>query len=57
MLPNPGVDRILVTQDEHPVLVAAGQLPPTATVHDANTGEVVHEIEEVGIGGSLLAAP
>jgi methylamine dehydrogenase heavy chain len=57
VLPNPGIDRIIVTQDEHPVLLAAGQLPPTVTVHDAKTGEVLHEVEEVGIGGSLLAAP
>jgi len=56
-LPNPGVDRILVTQDEHPVLVAAAMLPPTVTVHDATTGEVVREIEEVGLGSALLAAP
>ena len=57
VLPNPGIDLILVTQDEHPVLLAAGQIPPTVTVHDALTGEVVNEIPEVGIGGSLLAAP
>ncbi len=57
LLPNPGVDRILVTQDEQPVLVAAGMLPPTVTVHDAGSGEVVREIPEVGIGSSLLAAP
>jgi methylamine dehydrogenase heavy chain len=57
LLPNPGVDRILVTQDERPVLVAAGMIPPTVTVHDAGTGEVVHEISEVGIGSGLLAAP
>jgi methylamine dehydrogenase heavy chain len=57
VLPNPGVDRILVTQDDHPVLVAAGMIPPTVTVHDAMTGDVVAEIDEVGIGSGLLAAP
>ena len=56
-LPHPGVDRILVTQDEHPVLVAAATLPPTVTVHDATSGAVVREIDEVGLGTSLLAAP
>jgi methylamine dehydrogenase heavy chain len=57
ILPNPGVDRILVTQDDRPVLLAGGMMPPTVTVHDAVTGEVVQEIEEIGIGGSLLAVP
>lgn len=57
VLPNPGVNGILVTQDEHPVLVAAGMMPPTVTVHDAMTGAVVREVEEVGIAESLLAAP
>jgi methylamine dehydrogenase heavy chain len=56
-LPNAGVDRILVTQDERPVLLAAAMLPPTVTVHDAMTGAVVREIEEIGLAGSLLATP
>jgi methylamine dehydrogenase heavy chain len=55
--PNPGVDRILVTQDEHPVLVASASLPPTVTIHDAMTGAVVREVSEVGLAGSLLFAP
>jgi len=57
MLPNLGVDRIVVTQDDRPLLVAAAQLPPTVTVHDATTGAVVREIEEVGLGSSLLTVP
>jgi methylamine dehydrogenase heavy chain len=56
-LPNPGVERILVTQDEHPVLVASASLPPTVTVHDAMTGAVVREVTEPGLAGSLLFAP
>ncbi|HLK13051.1 MAG TPA: amine dehydrogenase large subunit [Candidatus Binatia bacterium] len=55
--PNPGVDRILVTQDEHPVLVASASMPPTVTIHDALTGEVVREIAEPGLAASLLFAP
>ncbi len=57
VLPNTGVDAILVTQDDKPVLVAAGMMPPTVTVHDAMTGEVQREIPEVGLALSLLSAP
>ncbi len=56
-LPNPGVERIFVTQDEHPVLVASASLPPTITVHDAMTGAVVREVSEPGLAASLLFAP
>jgi hypothetical protein len=56
-LPHTGVDNILVTQDERPVLIAAGAMPPTVTVYDAMTGAVTREISEVGIGSSLLFAP
>ena len=57
MMPNPGVERILVTQDAHPLLLASAGLPPTVTVHDAMTGEVLREISEPGIATSLLVAP
>jgi methylamine dehydrogenase heavy chain len=56
-LPNPGVDGILVTQDEHPVLLAAGTIPPTVTVHDAMTGAVLKELPEVGLALSLMYTP
>src|SRR5262249_18363800 len=55
--PNPGIDRILVTQAEHPVLVASASLPPTLTIHDAMTGEVLREVSEPGLAGGLLVAP
>ena len=57
VLPNPGVERILVTQDEHPVLVASASIPPTLTLHDAMTGAVVRHISEPGLAGSLLFTP
>jgi methylamine dehydrogenase heavy chain len=56
-LPHTGVDNILVTQDEHPVLLAGGAMPPTVTVHDAMTGAVLRGVSEVGLGISLLFAP
>ena len=57
VLPNTGVERILVTQDEHPVLVASASIPPAVMVHDAMTGAVVREVSEPGLAGSLLFTP
>ena len=57
VLPNTGVDAIAVTQDDAPVLMAAGMMPPTVTVHDAVTGAVRREIPEVGLALSLLYVP
>jgi methylamine dehydrogenase heavy chain len=57
LLPHPGVERIAVTQDENPVLVAGASVPPTVTVHDAMTGAVVREISEPGIAGTLFYTP
>jgi len=57
VVPNTGADAIIVTQDEHPVLIVAGMMPPTVTVHDATTGAVEREIPEVGLALSLLFTP
>ena len=56
-LPNTGVNAIAVTQDDKPILLAAGMMPPTVTVHDATTGDVLKEISEVGLALSLLSVP
>lgn len=56
-LPNPGIERILVTQDDHPVLIAATSLPPAITVHDALTGEPIGTVTEPGLAGTVLIAP
>jgi len=57
MLPHTGADRLLVTQDEAPVLIISASVPPTVTVHDAETGAFVRDVAEVGIASSLLYAP
>ena len=57
MLPHPGVERIAVTQDDRPVLVAGASIPPTVTVQDATTGALVREIVEPGIAGTLFYLP
>jgi methylamine dehydrogenase heavy chain len=55
--PSPGIERILVTQDEKPILVTSASLPPTLTVHDALTGDLLREVPEPGLASSLLFAP
>jgi hypothetical protein len=57
MLPHPGVERIAVTQDDKPVLVAGASIPPTVTVQDATTGALVREMVEPGLAGTLFYLP
>ena len=57
VLPNPGVERILVTQDDDPILITSAGIPPTVTVHDADTGAVRTEVSEPGLGFSLFFTP
>jgi hypothetical protein len=57
VLPNAGAEGILVTQDAQPVLVVMSMIPPAVTVHDAVSGEVLREVTEPGLAGSVLVAP
>ena len=57
VVPNSGVDRILVTQDEAPVLLMASAFPATLAVHDALTGVFLRDLEEVGIALGPLQTP
>ena len=57
VLPNPGVDRILVTQDDAPVLVTGTTFPSTLEVHDGRSGALLRDVAEVGVAGSVIAAP
>ncbi len=56
-LPNPGVERIIVTQGDQPLLITSSGFPPTITVHDADSGKVRTEISEPGLGFSLFFTP
>jgi hypothetical protein len=56
-LPNPGVERILVTQGDEPLLILSSGFPPTITVHDAETGRLRTEVSEPGLGFSLFFTP
>ena len=57
VLPNPGVDRILVTQDDAPVLVTGTTFPSTLEVRDGRSGALLRDVSEVGVAGSVIAAP
>jgi methylamine dehydrogenase heavy chain len=57
LLPNPGVDRIQVTQGESPVLVTLAAFPMSVSVHDGATGEFLRDLPDVGFAGSGLAVP
>lgn len=57
LLPNPGANGLLVSQDDDPVLVVASMMPPAVAVHDARTGALRRDISEPGIALGLLAAP
>jgi methylamine dehydrogenase heavy chain len=56
-LPNQGVERIAVTQDDAPVLLAATAFPATLAVYDARSGAYLRDVSEVGIATSYVAAP
>lgn len=57
VLPNPGGNGLLVTQDDDPILVVASMMPPAVAVYDARSGEMRREISEPGIALGLLAPP
>ncbi len=56
-LPNDGVERIAVTEDDAPVLLAATAFPATLSVYDARSGEFLRDVSEVGIATNYVAAP
>jgi len=56
-LTNPGVERILVTPGDGPLLVTSSGFPPTISIHDAETGKLRTEVSEPGLGFSLFFTP
>jgi hypothetical protein len=56
-VPNQGVARIAVTQDDAPVLLAATAFPATLAVYDARSGAYLRDVSEVGIATNYVAAP
>ncbi|HEU4429835.1 MAG TPA: amine dehydrogenase large subunit [Myxococcota bacterium] len=57
VVPNAGADCVLVTPDDEPRIVLSNQEAPVIAVLDAQSGELLREIEEPGIAIGLLAAP
>jgi len=57
LLPNPGVDRIQVSQDAEPLLFTSVMLPPTLFVLDAGNGALLREITEPAMGTGLMVTP
>lgn len=56
LVPNPGVDSILVTPDDAPILVTASRSAGSVAVHDALTGAHLRDVHEVGLAPGLLQA-
>jgi methylamine dehydrogenase heavy chain len=56
-LPNDGVERITVTQDDAPVLAAGTAFPATLAIYDARSGAFLRDVSEVGVALNYLAAP
>ncbi len=57
LLPAHGVERIAVTQDDAPVLLAATAFPATLAVYDARSGGHLRDVREVGVAVNYVAAP
>jgi methylamine dehydrogenase heavy chain len=57
LLPNDGVERIVVTQDAAPLLFAATGFPSTLAVYDATTGAHLRDVREVGVATALIQLP
>lgn len=56
-LPNPGAERIWVSQDAEPVLVTSSSFPPTLSVMDARSGAWLRDVKEIGIAAGFLTGP
>lgn len=56
VIPNPGVDSILVTPDEAPLLLMAARTGGSVAVFDALEGAHLRDLHEVGFAPGLLQA-
>ncbi|TFH29299.1 MAG: hypothetical protein E4H00_07205, partial [Myxococcales bacterium] len=54
---GPGVHSIVVTQDDDPLLFVRNSEVGALGVMDATSGEILREVEEIGISGSNLGVP
>ncbi len=56
-IPNSGVGRIAVTQDEEPLLLMVGGVPVSLSVYDARSGEFLRDVPNVGFFAGALQVP
>jgi methylamine dehydrogenase heavy chain len=56
-VPSAGVESVLVTPDDEPLLVLSNDEAPVLAVLDATSGELLREIEEPGLSIGMLVAP
>jgi methylamine dehydrogenase heavy chain len=57
VVPNPGIDRLAVTQDARPLLVTSSERGGSLAVYDAQSGEFLRRIGSGSLAISGLAAP
>lgn len=57
LVPNPGLDQIQVTQDEHPLLVTGSQIGGSLAVYDAITGELLRRVSSGNMTIHTVHAP
>ncbi len=56
-IPSQGVQVIVVSQDDHPVLFARHSEVGAVAVMDANTGETLRMLDEAGLTGPTMRVP
>ncbi|MGH7291188.1 MAG: amine dehydrogenase large subunit, partial [Myxococcota bacterium] len=57
LVPNPGADRIAVTQDLEPRLILVSSGGGSVAVHDARSGAFLRNINDVGLFPGVISAP
>jgi len=57
LVPNPGADRIAVTQDAEPRLILVSSEAGSVGVHDARSGAFLRNINDVGLYPGVISAP
>jgi methylamine dehydrogenase heavy chain len=57
LVPNPGADRIAVTQDADPRLILVSSGAGSVGVHDARSGTLLRNINDVGLFPGVISAP
>jgi methylamine dehydrogenase heavy chain len=57
VIPSPGVDSVVTTRDDAPLLFVRHRETGAAGVYDALTGDFLRYLDETGLGGALMVVP